>query len=368
MAGRSKNKKEADPLALPSVLAFEGKIVCSDALMYEGSHELQEDPKSWKPIRLQTKTVRATMAQKVKDTELTDENLSKPQPLTVDAAALGHDQDTLRLVFTLKLLGGLGCPVMCSSLDYRAQLMERVHSCLGSQTLGALARRYAMNIANGRFLFRNRTAAERVEIRVRARAPLSSEAKEFVFADALDLPLKTFVWEHEPQGLSDLTDVIRQGLEGEATDSVMLEIEALARIGHAQTVYPSQEFVQATGTGRRKDGEKSKVLYSINEQAAMHSQKIGNALRTIDDYYPDHERFGPIAVEPYGAVTTMGTAFRKDRKCNFYSLLDDFVHGRELRDDDLQFLLAVLIRGGVFGETDKKTQAPGAGEADGQGS
>ena len=52
----------------------------------------------------------------------------------------------------------------------------------------------------------------------------------------------------------------------------------------------------------------------------MHSQKIGNAIRTIDTWYPDAEF--PIAIEPYGAVTTMGRAFRQPKqKTRFLHLI-----------------------------------------------
>lgn len=44
----------------------------------------------------------------------------------------------------------------------------------------------------------------------------------------------------------------------------------------------------------------------------MHSQKVGNAIRTIDTWYAEEVAF-PIAAEPYGAVTTLGTAFRQPK-------------------------------------------------------
>lgn len=88
------------------------------------------------------------------------------------------------------------------------------------------------------------------------------------------------------------------------------------------------------------------------EIAAIHSQKIGNALRTIDNWYEDAETFGPIAVEPYGSVTTQGKAYRQPKqKQDFYTLLDHWL----LRDkvptvEQQHFVIAVLIRGGVFGD------------------
>ena len=86
----------------------------------------------------------------------------------------------------------------------------------------------------------------------------------------------------------------------------------------------------------------------------MHSQKIGNAIRTIDNWYPD-AKF-PIAVEPYGSVTTLGTAFRQPKqKLDFYSLFDNWILKDLAPDNEQQnYVMAVLIRGGVFGASGKE--------------
>ena len=90
--------------------------------------------------------------------------------------------------------------------------------------------------------------------------------------------------------------------------------------------------------------------------AGLHSQKIGNALRTIDTWYPDAYQFGPISVEPYGSVTNRGVAYRQPKeKVDFYTLLDNWVvKGKEPAVEQQHYIIAVLIRGGVFGESDKK--------------
>jgi CRISPR-associated protein Csy3 len=90
----------------------------------------------------------------------------------------------------------------------------------------------------------------------------------------------------------------------------------------------------------------------------MHSQKIGNALRTIDTWYPefDDALIGPIAIEPYGAVTTLGKAFRSPKdKADFYTLFDKFALGEKLATKDQEhYVMAVLVRGGVFGQSGKE--------------
>jgi len=98
----------------------------------------------------------------------------------------------------------------------------------------------------------------------------------------------------------------------------------------------------------------------VGEVAALHSQKVGNALRTVDTWYPrgedDGADTGPIAVEPYGSVTTQGKAYRQPKaKADFYSLLDAWVLKDQPPADagNRHFVMATLIRGGVFGESDK---------------
>ena len=95
-------------------------------------------------------------------------------------------------------------------------------------------------------------------------------------------------------------------------------------------------------------------MLQINQQAGLHSQKIGNAIRTIDTWYSDEYRF-PIAVEPYGSVTTMGTAFRQPKNKNdFYNLFDNWVlNDKALSLEEQHFVIATLIRGGVFGASGK---------------
>ncbi len=134
----------------------------------------------------------------------------------------------------------------------------------------------------------------------------------------------------------------------------MLDINCYAKVGKAQEIYPSEELVLDKGKGN-----KSKVLYAVDGIAALHSQKVGNALRTIDTWYPEfsdpEKSIGPIAIEPYGAVTNMGKAYRtpKDKK-DFYTFFDAWARGAELtQSDDEHYVVATLVRGGVFGESDK---------------
>ncbi len=62
----------------------------------------------------------------------------------------------------------------------------------------------------------------------------------------------------------------------------------------------------------------------------------------------------PIAVEAYGAVTNLGTAYRKPtEKKDFYTLFDKFGTGETIGENEAHYVMAMLVRGGVFGQSSK---------------
>jgi CRISPR-associated protein Csy3 len=236
-------------------------------------------------------------------------------------------------------------------MAYQQKLEKAVDGWRQRQGFGELAKRYAFNLANGRFLWRNRIGTEQVEVRVAHL--VDGRAQSTWTFDAKSLSLRDFDTNGNTEDISALAKTIESGLKGE--QYVLLEIIAFVRIGNGQEVFPSQELI--LGRGR---GDKSKTLYQVDNIAAIHSQKIGNAIRTIDTWYPETDgqsatTLGPIAIEPYGSVTTLGKAFRApaNGKRDFYTLLDNWVLKDKVPDEnDQNYVIAVLIRGGVFGEAD----------------
>ena len=77
-----------------------------------------------------------------------------------------------------------------------------------------------------------------------------------------------------------------------------------------------------------------------------------HALRTIDTWYEEADANGPIAAEPYGSVTTQGKAYRHPgKRQDFYNLLDGWIIKDKVPAPEQQhFVVATLIRGGVFGD------------------
>ena len=327
---------------IPSVLAFEKKLVPSDGHMAAVDWE-QRSAGVARPLKLQEKSVRGTISNRLStalenDPAKLDAEVEKANLQTVDHCALPADCDTLKLRFTLKVLSGVETPSACNLESFRTSYFDAANGYIASTGFVELAKRYAVNLANARFLWRNRVGAEAIEVVVTH--GLGNTKKTWTF-DAKAVGLRDF----EFSAAQELADVIADSLSGK-TEFALFDVVAYAKLGQGQEVYPSEELVT-------EKGDKSRILYSTDGVAGMHSQKIGNAIRTIDTWYQDAPS-RPIAIEAYGAVTNLGTAYRKptDKK-DFYTLFDQFGQGGTLDADDAHYVMAMLVRGGVFGKSSK---------------
>lgn len=330
---------------IASVLAFEKRMVPSDGYMYETQWAVRQEEKT--PIRLAEKSVRGTISNRLKNAVKNDPvklnaEVEKANLQTVDSASLSMECDTLKLCFTLKFLP-VQQPSACNNEEHYQKINGMIQTYKDRYSFTELAKRYAFNIANGRFLWRNRVGAEQIEIIVTAK---ELEA-QWVF-NAYDYSLRDF--DDKDDNVLALANCIADALCG-TKPYLFLEVEANVLLGHGQEVYPSEELVLD------KKSEKSKILYAVNDTAAMHSQKLGNALRTIDTWYPEYDDvLRPIAIEPYGAVTNLGKAYRTGTsKKDFYTLFDKYSVGETLEcEEDEHYVMAVLVRGGVFGQSGKE--------------
>lgn len=341
------------PLKTASVLAFERKLDPSDALLAAGRWDDRSGADHWPGVAVETKSVRGTISNRLsakeQDPAKLDAAIENPNLQTVDLAALPAGADTLKVSFTLRILPGMGTPSACNSAEYEDKLEQVVRGYVEANGFGELARRYAHNLVNGRFLWRNRVGAEQVQVDL-SLLERGELVQRWSF-DALSLSLRNFDAGEVQTDRDAVASLIADGLAGKR--HVLFRVVAFVRVGSGQEVFPSQDLV----LGDRGRGQKSKTLYAVNGVAAIHSQKLGNAIRTIDDWYEGADRVGPIAVEPYGSVTTQGKAYRQPKvkpSLDFYNLFDDWVLKDKVPPIDQQhFVMAVLVRGGVFGDAGK---------------
>jgi CRISPR-associated protein Csy3 len=352
------------------MLSFERKLECSDGLMFAGNwgdkqKEYIDDEqkiKAWKEISVSPRNNRGTQSMYMDENKRDD--AIKPNPVKGDDATLPTDKDTLKINFTFRVIGNLGKPFACNKPDFAQAIEKKVSEFKQSESINDLAFRYAYNIANGRFLWRNRVGAEEIVILVKVEFnacesslmdKVDDETLEF---NAYDFLLMDFDKNRDNANLGKLTETMRKGLTGNENTFALVSVEAYVKLGKGQHVFPSQEM---------NIGEKKKKLFQLDGCAAMHNVKIGNAIRTIDTWYGeqmlikaegkdktetvniDTDIKQPIAIEPYGSVTQHGRAYRPSKN-DLYSLILDWVNSKEnVNEDDKRFVVGNLIRGGVFG-------------------
>ena len=227
-----------------------------------------------------------------------------------------------------------------------------------SEGLQDVARRYTRNIVNGRWLWRNRIVAESITINV---YEVTSEPKEKQTKhsfDALnDVPYSHF--DDYSEAEKALADVLVKAMQGDR--SANLNVEAIIDFGMGGIeVFPSQNYLEDKPKGFSRSlykisNEKLERQATNNQflgQAALRDQKIGNAIRTIDTWYPTYaETRKIIPVEPNGANLDAQHFFRMDKgtKVSAFDLMKELAT-LDPNSDNGKFLLACIIRGGVYSE------------------
>lgn len=239
----------------------------------------------------------------------------------------------------------------------RDSITDFINRSKESAGLVEVSRRLARNIVNGRWLWRNRTIARGVEVRVyrhsEIQAPRLDEMQPVAVVDALSVPLNHFndyLGEEKTIG-----DVIASNLAGASADTLIVEARLTFGVRGAIEVFPSQNYIEDKPKGfarplyrlgtpdKGNPGRDVRVMGN----AAMRDQKVANALRTIDTWYPDYEVWGrPIAVEPNGASLEAQNFFRQGKNSSFK--LFTRLNKTDPDDERGMFCIACLFRGGVY--------------------
>ncbi|MHD0644104.1 type I-F CRISPR-associated protein Csy3 [Pseudomonas aeruginosa] len=281
-----------------------------------------------------------------------------PNPQRVEVAILPEDRPFLQVAFDVKYLPLSRAPNSCGSVALRKSLVELSELFAQHGGYQTLARRYLEPLVMGAWMWRNNDVASLRKIRIEQLYDANGTVWEF------DLPIgATSI--HELTAPSDqlalevLATKIGSALAGDQHSMLALRVSAIYEIGSGMSVYPSQELNMDDSP---KDAVKTSLYKvstrSVVNQAAFTSQKIGNALRTIDVWH-DNPEYGAIAVEPQGVVVKDRVAVRFAPKNDFYTLLrENLQHWLDSlrrvgmpaveRPEELLFVMAVLIKGGVF--------------------
>lgn len=198
-----------------TVLAFEKKIVASDGYMYGTTWDERHTQREAIPVV--EKSVRGTISNRVpvdtgKDVLKLQKDVKNANLQMVDSAALLLQQDTLTVEFSLKFLSGVHKPTACNLLDRYEKMLAMGDAYAEKYGYTELAKRYALNIANGRFLWRNRVGAEKIEVIVTAK--LTEGDKTWIF-NAYEYSIKDF--DRTDKQVEELAHYIAEVFSGETS-------------------------------------------------------------------------------------------------------------------------------------------------------
>ncbi|MCP3945017.1 MAG: type I-F CRISPR-associated protein Csy3 [Desulfobacteraceae bacterium] len=343
-------KIKKDKMEIPSMLNYSRSIVPSNGLFtYLRGQDVE-------PVLIQQQTVRGTISNysnvhKKKGEDNLEKQLDPERAniQTIDVCYLPNDIDTFFLNFSVKFLNNTAFPGACNVQRFQAKLTDFFSVYKKKKGFTILAELYLKNIINARWFWRNRVSIEKS-------VKIVFDDKEFIFMPSNDL--QSAVRKTEQKNFDLITGKIAKALAGDA-ESFTINVTGSGNIGSGQEIYPSQDFIE-----NKKGKFLAYVDHEKGKQAQMHSQKIGNAIRTIDSWYPliddnpDPSIF-PAPIEPYGVIQQFSVATRLPSKnksdlyshlLNLDSLIDDC---QKKLNNDHHYVMACLIKGGVFSGSSK---------------
>lgn len=346
-------KKSKELNGIPTVLAYSKSIDTTPGIM---NARLKDN--SIVPIEIQDMTLRGCISDYKSSINLSGKNIDAPNIQKLDYAIMPQDSVALQISFGIKVSGNSKNPTLCNVMEYQNVLAEITHLYAEKGGYRFLAAKYLKQIFFAKWGWRNLDDVARVIVKVvgndnETYTTLSNEITE------------NFEVHLNEGNLKNLLDKFTNALEGKSV--LRLEVQGEFYKSGFEEVFPSQEFDESDKT--KKQGQKSKFLYAIptkecQKHAALHSQKIGNALRTIDEWWTKDNTKAPfsLAVEPLGYISSQQRAIRNEYKNDLYSQLkniEDFqskvaeVNVFNESHGDIHHVIACLIRGGVFGMKDK---------------
>ncbi|TGN68555.1 type I-F CRISPR-associated protein Csy3 [Paracoccus liaowanqingii] len=353
------------------MLALMRSIQVSEALLWATGTDKDAEGKPVAirlPIIVQEKGVRG------QSSENNAKNEGKSNPQTVDNAVIPAGYDHLEITFSVRVMPGAMNLHASDSPAVSANYAVLARAYADNGGFAHLARRYVANVLNGRFAWRNRWQSDTASVSIRFAGGTEIVADPFALdlqeIPSIDEMRKALVF-GTPEGLDALIDGVARGLSEAAFE---FDVSWSSKMGPGAEVFPSQEYLRGEAAerlkGRGEDGGKSRVYATLPsrfggkviEQASIHSQKIGAALRHIDDWH-NNDDFGPIAVNPYGGVQETADVLRASRggtAPNLYAIMGkpevlkaEVEKPAGQMSGETHFFFANLIRGGVFGVSTK---------------
>jgi len=332
---------------LPAVLATQRTYILSDAAFFNVFDDGTRIPVD--VIRRGVRATNNTPKKKQADGVYIENDVRNLQ--MVDSAKTRPDANGIHAEYSIAftdIAGTLSSIAGENDKAVKATIEDFTERAKTSKGLVEVANRYARNILNGRWLFRNRTYAKSISITVHDEEDIIAKV------DAHSIPLNNFKDYSDPE--LELGLVIADSLRGSRLSRLTVTADIQFLASGSVEIYPSQNY---------KDGDGSKLSrsqYVLNKEryiktdegparvgdAAIRDQKVANAIRTIDTWYDsdDHDP-RPIPVEQYGANLEEQRFFRRGSKKNAFYFMKN-LSALDPESGDGMFMTACLIRGAVY--------------------
>lgn len=356
MAARPKPSSSEDRSLETGMLAFARSIQITEGVFFGVRTNAEPIP-----VEVLTKGVRG------QSSEDNAKNAGKSNPQAVEFAVVPQGCNGIELHFSVRVLDCAMQPHACGVPKVSRAYEELATAYKDRGGFRRLAELYTWNIANGRFAWRNRWQTDTAEVRVDFGErkivfnPLHEGLRDLDTPVGIDVMAKAMLL----GGREELEAFINQFATAlhERARAFTFSVVWAAAMQPGQEVFPSQEYIRDEEAAKQETASRvyAKLPRFIGgramQQASMHSQKIGAALRHIDIWH-GNEEYGAIAVNPYGGVQETSDVLRnKGSKLSFYDLrrkpealfaaltanTEDEIPG------DVHFVMANLVRGGVFG-------------------
>ena len=279
-------------------------------------------------------------------------------PVEGDTCEVPVGCDRLGMSFNLRCLPNSLQPESTNRPEVARSFREVASRYAEADGFRYLASLYLENLANARFVYRNLMMADA------ARVTISFEDEQIAFDPfvfALNEPARDISYdeqvavlasglvEGDRDTLEELIDVMAEGLmEGRAP---VINVNYEAQVAELDEVFPSQLFEEGRVLASTAAMENGKTIRA----AILTPQKLGSALRTIDRWHLDGE-YSTQPISPYAGVKNDKKTLRiggeapslydimKKPQAHLQSLFEEGVPSAQTH-----FLIANLIRGGVFG-------------------
>jgi len=298
-------------------------------------------------------------------------NIQRTESAKTSPSAVG-----LRVEFAYRTIDAKRLLFACADPVYRKKLEGFVDRffCEGVPEFEEVCRRYARNILNGRWLWRNRILGEvcvtATDATGRAYSGVGSRLRDFNAYTDDESSLAANVIRSGLLGHNTHVKVqgdVKFGFQGEievfpSQNMVTSKPKGFARSLYKVDMIARKDLIAVMGSARQDGEDAGEFAADMIDmgRAALRDQKIGNAIRTIDTWYPgchDEHQGMPIPIEPNGASLEHNCLYRDKDKSSAKDLL---VHVDEMQPSDsfntkAAYLIALLVRGGVFsGDKDKE--------------